>query len=291
MRSRTLFFFAAIFVWAVSADAGTSVGKAFDAATIPAAFPGSHSADDATIIADIRRRLPTDMSVASHGHLVIAASGSTQDTNQQRQRIASYEAQMRQRSFPDLEPRRTIVILFENSSALDRFARTLYPELSVSGMPSSGFYHRQDRLILATTANGYGAVLGHLMLALLRDNNPRAPGWFEEAAGTLYESGDWRANKLTPVLNRRTEHIAPDEDLTYDVFAGICDCYPLSPEQLALMRLLLIYLDQRDELKALHAAIKEQGPYTTLLQALEAMDFDGTAWKRFAERSVRTYPR
>ena len=57
------------------------------------------------------------------------------------------------------------------------------------------------------------------------------------------------------------------------------------------MRLLLVYLLRHDELKALQAIIKEQGQYTTLLQALDALDFDHAAWKRFAEDSVRTYAR
>jgi hypothetical protein len=284
---KTSFTLLVAFVWVVCTGAGTGGAITFDAAALPSALPDLEKADDATVVIALQGLLPPHMSVVSDGHLVIAASGSMQDTMRQGRRLADYEAHMRRRSFPGLEPRPTVVILGENTPALQRLAKTLYPALSESEIASSGFYHPRDRLILVTTGNGFGAVLHLLMLALVRDDNPNAPHWFEQAAATLYESSEWRGKRLMPVLDQRMKLIAPDEDLSYDVFAGICDCSPVSAEQLALMRLLLVYFEQRDELIDLHAAIKKQGQYTTLLQALETMDFDGTAWKKFAEHSVR----
>lgn len=289
MRRKAPFSFLVAIVWVVCIGAGTGEARIFDAATLPSALPGLEKADDLAVITDLQRLLPSHMSVVSLEHLIVAASGPTQDTTRQARRIADYQAQMRQRSFPDLEARRIVVILAENPTAFQRLAKTLYPTLAVSELPYSGFYHPRDRLILVMTANNSGAVLHQLMVALVQDDNPTAPHWFEEAAATLYESSEWRANQLTPILDDRMAHIAPDQDLTYDVFAGICDCSPVSSEQVALMRLLLIFLDQRNELSALHAAVKEQGRYTTLLQALAAMEFDHDAWQDFAERSVRAY--
>jgi hypothetical protein len=158
-------------------------------------------------------------------------------------------------------------------------------------LPPSGFYHREDRLILVSTVDGDASLRRQLMRAVVLDDNPDAPRWFEQAAATLYESSEWRSGRLTPILDRHMQNIAPDEDLSYDVFAGVCDCSAISTEQLALIRLLLIFLEQRDELKTLHAAIKNRGRYTTLLEALDSMDFDRGAWKEFAEGSVRAYSR
>jgi hypothetical protein len=231
------------------------------------------------------------MSVTRLGHLVIAAPASSQDPGEQHQRVARYEAGMRQRAFPDLDERRLIVVLAEDASALQGLSRMLHPQLNTSDVPASGFYYRQDRLILVSTANGYADLAAQLMRALVSDDNPQAPQWFEEAAATLYESSEWRGARLAPALNGRMRDIPADQDLAYDVFAGVCDCYPLSTEQLALMRLLLVFLEQRGELRLLRSALKEQGRYTTLLQALDAMAFDRDAWKAFAEHSVRTYPR
>ncbi len=291
MRYRASVAFLVMFVWAVSAAAGSSRVDEFDPAALPAAFPGSQEADEATIVADIQRRLPPHMSAVAYGNFVIATSGAMEETIQQGKRIADYEAQMRRRSFSQLEMRRILVILGDNSSALQRLTKTLYPAISDSQTLSSGFYHPKDRLILATTATGYGAVVRELTRALVRDDNPNAPRWFEETMVTLYESSDWRADRLTPILDQRMQLISPDEDLAYDVFAGVCDCSVVSAEQLALMRLLLIFLDERDELLALLASIKNQGRYTTLLQALDSMEFNRAAWKEFAEHSVRTYSR
>ena len=64
------------------------------------------------------------------------------------------------------------------------------------------------------------------MHALVQDDNPHAPRWFEETMVTRYESNDWRADRPTPILDQRMQLISPDEDLSYDVFAGICDRLP-----------------------------------------------------------------
>lgn len=279
------------FLWLVCAGAGTGEAPSFDASTLAPAFSGSQQSDNAAVAAALAPYLPPTMSVSSQGHIIVAAPGSRRDAALQARRMADYEAQMRQGSFPDLEPRPVVVALAESPSAYRRMAGMLYPGLSVSKIPSSGFYHPEDRLILATAADASRTVPPQLMLALLGDANPDAPYWFGQAVATLYESSDWHGDRLVPLPDQRMRHISPDEDLSYDVFAGICDCSPVSAEQLALMRLLLIFLDERNELAALHAAVKQQGRYTTLLQALEAMEFDRDAWKNFAQRSVRAYPR
>lgn len=275
--------------WAISAVAGTGERKVFDASGFPAAFPGSQGEDAATIVADVRSRLTPRMSVATSGHFVIAAPGSMEETIRQGQRISDMDAQFRRRYFPDLETRRILVILGEDSSGLQRLTKLLYPEVPSSEIPPSGFYHRKDRLILAISANGDGGILHGLMHALFQDDNPQAPRWFEEAMAILYESTDQDADRLTPMLDARMELIAPDEDLAYDVFAGVCDCSEVTAEQLALIRMLLVYLHEHDQLAALYGTIKQQGRYTTLLQALAAVNLDREAWKAFAERSVQAY--
>lgn len=276
-----------LLVAALSAGAGSDERGGFDASVLPAAFPGSRESDDASVAAGLRRKLPEHMSVATAGHFVVASSGSQEQSVQLGQRIAGYDAAIRRRYFPDLEKRRTLVVLGDGRAETERIAKVLYPAISTSAIPTSGFYYRADRLIIADTANGHGSVLHELMHALIQDDNPGAPSWFEEAMATLYEGSEWSGGRPTPVLDERMQLISPDLDLDYGVFAGICDCSPVSAEQLALIRLLLVFLDERDRLTALYAAIEQQGQYTTLLQALEAMDLDAEAWQSFAERSVR----
>lgn len=283
-RSSTLIL-SIMLAWAVCAGAGTTAQKSFDVLALPAAFPGTQKAADSAVVSDVRRRLPPSMSVVSHDRFVIAA----RETAETGRRIVGYEAQIRRRHFPTLEARRMLVILGDDASTLQRLAKALYPANVASGIPSTGFYHAKDRLILTTTADGDAALLRALMRALVLDDNPDAPDWFVEAMATLYESRDESADRLAPALDGRMALIAPDEDLDYDVFAGICDCAALTAEQHALIRLLLVYLDERDRLAALSRAVREQGRYTTLLQALEAMDLDREAWRTFAERRVRAW--
>jgi hypothetical protein len=275
----------------VHAGAATGESSVFDSATIPAAFPQSTLTDSTVTIADIRSKLPADVSVIDQGHLVIVSDASADDAGRLAQRVARYDAAMRRHNPANRETRRTIVVLAGDTAAYRRLAKALYPGLAASQLPPSGFYHREDRLILASTVNGDVALRRELMRAVVLDDNPDAPRWFEQAAATLYESSEWRSGRLTPTLDRRMQSIAPDEDLAYDVFAGVCDCSAISSEQLALIRLLLIFLEQRDELQALQAAIRNQGRYTTLLEALDSMNFHRGAWKDFAETRVRAYSR
>lgn len=277
-------------VWIAAAGAGTAPPLDFDAATLPAAF-GPPPADTAAIVGKLRPRLPSSMSVVRGDTLVLALSGPTETAAKEAERIATLDATLLRHIFPNLERRPIVVIVAADGTALRDLAESLYPAIASREMPAGGFYHRIDRLLVVETFAGDAALLRELTRAHLRDDNPDAPHWFEQALTTLYESAEPRGDRLVPVLNRRMDQIPPNEDLSYDVFAGVCDCSQVSAEQLALMRLLLVYLDSRDRLPELLATIAALGQYTTLLQALEQMDLDGPAWKAFAERSVRDYTR
>lgn len=280
-RSATLAF-PLMLISTVCAAAGGVTGESFDARALPAAFADMQESGDPSLISELRRRLPADMSVVSHGHLLIAA----RETAHASRRIVAYDAEIRRRQFPHLEARRTLVVLGDDASMLEPLAKTFYPNIVASQIPAFGFYHPEDRLIVSTTADGDAALLHVFMRALVLDDNPDPPHWFLESMATLYASHDESAGRLTPALDASMDLIAPDEDLGHDVFAGICDCAALTAGQQALIRLLLVYLDERGRLADFHAAVREQGRYTTLLQALDAMNLDRDAWKTFAERRV-----
>lgn len=255
----------------------------------PGALSGWWAADDESITAYVGSRLTSRMSVAVHGDFVVAASDSMAGTLQKARRIAAYDAEIRRRYFPALDHRRMLVIIGDDAFELQRLTNDLYPNMTLPNRAASGFYHHTDRLILASAEFGDGALRRELTRALVQDDNPSIPRWFEDAMATLYESSEWRTSRLTPMLDGRMAQIAPQEDLAYDVFAGICDCSEVTAEQLALIRLLLVHLHERGELVSLYDAIKRQGQYVTLLQALEAIDLDERAWKAYAERHVREF--
>jgi tRNA threonylcarbamoyladenosine modification (KEOPS) complex Pcc1 subunit len=271
--------------WTAAAGAGTAAPAGFDAAMLPAAF-GPPAADPATIAAKIRQRLPSNMSVVHADSLVAVAPEPMQAEH-----IASIDATLRRHAFPKLERRTLIVIAAEDDAALRALAESLYPAMAGQDMPAGGFYHPIDRVIVIETMAGDSALLRELTRAHLRDDNPKAPRWFELALVTLYENVEPRDGRLVPTLDWRMDYIPPNEDLSYDVFAGICDCSQVSADQIALMRLLLVFIDRDGRLPELLSTIAALGQYTTLLQALDQMNFDGTAWKAFAERSVRDYAR
>lgn len=289
MRRRCTLILPLVLLSAVCAAAGTIGQIDFDPSALPAAFPGAREASDAALTSELRRRLPMDMSVVASQRIIVAAPAPEQETRVTGRRIAGYETQIRRRHFPDVAARRIVVVLGGDESNVRGLAKALYPAVDVARVPDPGFYHSEDGLILAKASDGDRAVLNGLMRALVQDDNPNAPHWFIEAMATLFESIERSADGLVPTLDERMALIATDEDLDYDVFAGICDCSALTAEQRALIRLLLVYLVERDRLAELRAAVRQQGRYTTLLQALDAMALDRQAWKTFAEQRVRAY--
>lgn len=276
-----------LFALCAAAAAGEAPAPRSDAAALPGALatPGTDA------VAIIARHLPTGMSVARHSGLVVAATGPTEAAAEAAERIGDLDARLRRQAFPGLDPLPITVIVATDDEALAGIARALYPGLAGAEVPRGGFYDPRERLILAAPAASSGPLLRELTRARLRESNPEVPEWLEQALVTLYASAAVRGDRLVPTLDRRMELIPPDEDLGYDVFAGICDCTAVSAQQIALMRLLLVFLDGRGELHTLLATVAAQGRYTTLLQALDGMRLDRVAWKEFADRSVRAYRR
>lgn len=255
----------------------------------PGTLSGWWALDQEAAVAHIGSRLPRGMSVATHGRFVVAASGPVAKTRERARRIDAYDAEIRRHYFPRLDSTPMLVIVADQSSDLVRLAKELYPDMTFPPGPTPAFYHRSDRLIVASAELGDGAVLRELTRALVQSDNPDAPRWFEDAMATLYETSEWRMGRLTPLLDWRMARIPADEDLAYDIFAGICDCSEVTAEQLALIRLLLVYLHERGRLAVLYDAIGRHGRYVTLLQALEVIDLDRDAWKAYAERRVREF--
>ncbi len=263
--------------------------REMDASALPKAFPNVLDTDQTVLVRGVQDRLPPHMSVVAHEHAVIAAPGRKEDAVSEGDRIAEFEAQIRRRFFPELPKKRIIFLLGEEPFELRRIVESLYPGVVVPHAPFFGFYHKSDRLIVATALGGYGTVLHELMHALVADDFPDAPLWLEEGMATLYERSAWSSERLIPVANWRMDLIGVDQTLGNDVFTGIGNDGEVSPETLSIVRLLFTYLDNEGELKTLYKTVKERGPDTTLSEALAVVEFDRSGWQKFAEQSLREY--
>lgn len=239
--------------------------------------------------ADTFGALTEHMTVVRHGNVVVATRDPPETAGSHARRISAYDVEIRRRYFASLEDRPIRFIIGDDASELQALAAAPISGVNEASADAFGYYRSNDRIIVASTADGYGAVLRELMRALLEADNPDAPHWFETAMASLYESSRGQGAALAPALDERMARIAVDEDLDFDVFAGICDCYPLTPQQRALMRLLVVHLHERGELGSLIEAVERKGKYVTLLECLDAMNFDRQAWKTYAERSVRDF--
>lgn len=239
--------------------------------------------------ADPFDELTDHMSVARHANVIVATSASPEAAAAHARRISAYDVEIRKRHFPSLAERHIRFIVGDDPSELSKLEGAPAAGTPAATTDPFGYYRRDDSVIVASTAAGYGAVLRELVRAHLGADNPNAPHWFEIAMASLYESSAGEGAELTPIVDDRMSRIAADEDLDYDVFAGICDCYAVTGQQLALMRLLLMHLHERGQLASLYEAIERKGQYVTLIESLDAMDFDREAWKRYAERSVKAF--
>ena len=239
--------------------------------------------------ADTFSDLTGHMSLARDGNVIVATSAPPEAAAALARRISAYDSEIRRRYFPSLDDRPVRFIISDDTSELERLVGEPPAGTSAMSVHVYGYYLRDERIVVASTAHGDGAVLRELTRALVHADNPDTPHWFETAMASLYESSDTRTAAPTPILDDRMAQIAVDEDLDYDVFAGICDCYQLTAEQLALMRLLLVFLHQRDELASLYEVVELKGRYVTLLESLDAMRFDREAWKAYASQSVEAF--
>lgn len=237
--------------------------------------------------AALAARLAPDMLVVRHDGVVLATRASAPDAERRARRIAATVEAIGARAFPD-RPRRVVaVVLADDGGRLGAVVERLYP--GASGIPADGFYHPGDRLMVAPAPIDGAGLRREITRALLRDAHPQSPDWLEAAAVNLFEASEWRDGRLVPVPDARMADIPPDEDLGSDVFAGICDCSAVPPGQVALMRLLMIFLDERDRLPALFAAADREGRYATMLQLLDAMPLDAAAWEAYAGQARRAY--
>ncbi|WP_456386711.1 peptidoglycan-binding domain-containing protein [Desulfolithobacter sp.] len=156
--------------------------------------------------------------------------------------------------------------------------------------PFLGYYNPADNLIMATGGRtGYGTLLHEMIHALIEADFPQAPPWLNEGLASLYERTQWTPARLNTLPNWRMDRMREDNIPSLQVLAGKAKEIGLHSNENAEIRLLLLFLDQRQLVDDLYRMAKEEGSSFSLEEALPAMGVNEKDWRLFVKNTFRDY--
>ncbi|MDF1553678.1 MAG: peptidoglycan-binding protein [Deferrisomatales bacterium] len=197
-----------------------------------------------------------------------------------------------QAQYFEVPPQRLLVVILSSyPDVLVEATDRLYPEVGIPVYaPFLGYYNPADNLIMATGGStGYGTLLHEMIHALVEGDFPDAPPWLNEGLASLYERSQWRANRLQALPNWRMDRISEKGVPPLQSLAGQVHEIGLHSAQIAHVRLLLLFLDQREQTDDLYRMVKEKGSAFSLDAALSELGATEEAWRAFVTDTFRDY--
>lgn len=148
----------------------------------------------------LRAKLPRGMSVVMHPPFVVIGQGERVRVQRVSDRLLGLAVPRLKRDFFERDPETTDVWLLDDQLSYEAICRRLFNEL-----PSTpyGFYVPKRRTMVMNLGNGGGTLLHELVHPFMAANFPRAPAWFNEGMGSLFEQSDVRDDQLVGLLNWR----------------------------------------------------------------------------------------
>lgn len=180
------------------------------------------------------------------------------------------------------------VLLTENPFDLIEATNILYPTAGLKPYaPFLGYYNEKDNLIAANGGRqGYGTLLHELIHAYLHTDYPDCPIWLNEGLASLYERTEWTNHELRGIPNWRFDRLnasdfVPLEQLLTDINAH--------QYNLAHIRMLLLYFDNRLDIGAFYHFAKAKGGFFTYSEMTETFDITEEKWQAFIKQSIDEY--
>jgi len=184
------------------------------------------------------------------------------------------------------------VLLSKNPDELISLAEKIYPQERFPYYnPYFGFYAKNDHLLVATVGGGYGTLLHELMHALIAEDYPDAPLWLVEGLATLYERSGWTTRRLMGLPNWRMEIIRYSRPIGLDEFDRITRQEEIHRADLAFIRLLMLFIDDKEQVGRLYQEAKSQGVSFEVTDWLRdrGPEFSEQAWQEFVHHSLAVY--
>ncbi|MBU0909815.1 MAG: peptidoglycan-binding protein [Proteobacteria bacterium] len=183
-------------------------------------------------------------------------------------------------------------LLSKNPNELISFAEKIYPQERFPYYnPYFGIYAKNDHLLVATVGGGYGTLLHELMHALIADDCPEAPLWLVEGLATLYERSGWTTRRLLGLPNWRMDIISYQRPVKLAEFERITGQEEIHRDDLAFIRLLMLFIDDKEQVGRLYREAKSQGASFSITQWLHdrGPEFSEQAWQEFVNHSIAVY--
>lgn len=205
--------------------------------------------------------------------------------------IKDFYSYFRNQYFENLPNRRLVVLISSRPYILIEATQRLYTEIQIPlYAPFLGYYNPADNLIMATGGSaGYGTLLHEMIHALIEADFPKAPQWLNEGLASLYERTQWTPTRLNALPNWRMDHMRPEDVPSLQNLANQAERIGLHSQEIADIRLLLLFLDQRQLVDDLYRLAKQQGPDFSLMQALVEFGITENEWRTFVKNAFRDY--
>lgn len=233
-------------------------------------------------VQQLSAKLPRGLTIAQHPPFVVIGQGSRDKVQRVSDRLLGVAVPRLKRTFFARDPEITDVWLLDDAVSYAAICRRLFRE-----EPSTpyGFYVHGRRTMVMNLAMGGGTLLHELVHPFMAANFERAPAWFNEGMGSLFEATELREDELVGVLNWRLPGLK--QQLRDGSFIGLRNVLMLQEEEFyaardgdsyAAARYLLFYLQERGQLARYYREFRdaaEQDPsgMATLQRVLEEPDF------------------
>jgi hypothetical protein len=195
------------------------------------------------------------------------------------------------RYFPDGTKRVITIFIAPNPEPLLAATKKLYPDVGIPlYAPFLGYYNPRDNLIMATGGEaGYGTVLHEMVHALMESDFPGAPLWLVEGLASLYERTRWSHSNLEPLPNWRMDQLKEATVGSMADIAGQIDKADLQPQQMAKVRLLLLFFEQQGRMADAYSMVKKSENKMSAPDLISRLGLKETSWQAFVQQTFRDY--
>ena len=256
---------------------------------MPQKLPRVAAAESAAPLIDALHHDVNGIEAVELNELVIAGWARPDALRSQFERgFKDHYAYLRAHYFPNPPDRKLVIVLSDNMEPLFRATQRLYPDVQIPVYaPFLGYYNPADHLIMATSGRaGYGTLLHELVHALMKSDFPDAPQWLGEGLASLYERTRWTQGRLEPLPNWRMDRLRENDVASVDRVVASTLQPSLSTNDLAVLRVLFLYVDSTRGMENLYRALRAG---TALAPALAELGIAESGWRTFVAATFRDY--
>ena len=261
-------------------------------AKLPQRLPGIGIRDPVQpVVQALTQKVPGIRVIQKDVFLVAGYEDETRLERHYERGIKDFYRYFKKQYFPH-DPKRPIVaIIAPSPEPLIKATEQLYPDVKIPKYaPFLGYYNPADNLIMATGGDtGYGTLLHELIHALMASDFPEAPLWLNEGLGSLYERTRWTHDRLEPLPNWRMDVLKEDRVGSLGEIASLAERPDVHLQEIAKIRLLFLFLDQKRLIVDLYSWAKENPGKSSLSEPLSKFQLTESSWQEFIRNTFRDY--